>query len=271
MAFQEVLTRYGFEFDQQKFAAIERGVKRNVKNLNTVAQRTDQFRQRMGGFLSQAKGVIGAYLGFRVIRTITSDYAQAADQVAKFSTGLGVNAQAYQGLTHAAQLSGVSIEELQVALPKLAQNAGNAADGSKAAAMAFKRAGVDIKTAGGKFKDPIQLMEELATSFKEGRFQGNKTQVLMNLFGRAGKKMGVLLAQGGDGIRKATKEAKALGIVLSDKQLKDAENFNDEMLRVKSIMTGIRNTIASRVLPVLNRQLRAFQMWWREGNNAAYS
>jgi hypothetical protein len=243
MAFQEVLTRYGFEFDQGKFAAIERGVKRNVKNLNTVAQKTDQFRQRMGGFFQQAKGVIGAYLGFRVIRTITSDYAQAADQVAKFSNGLGINAQKYQALTHAAQLNGISIAELNVALPNLAKRAGDAADGSKEAALAFSRAGVALKDESGKLKDPIDLLTDLADGMKGVDKTGRRTQVLMSLFGRAGKKMGVLMAQGSEGI-------------------------NDEMLRVKSIMTGIRNTIASRVLPVLNRQLRAFQMWWREGNNA---
>jgi hypothetical protein len=268
MALQEVLTRYGFEFDQQKFAAIERGVKRNVKNLNTVAQKTDQFRQRMGGFLSQAKGVIGAYLGFRAIRVITSDYAQAADQVAKFSNGLGINAQKYQALTHAAQLNGISIAELNVALPNLAKRAGDAADGSKEAALAFSRAGVALKDESGKLKDPIDLLTDLADGMEGVDKTGRRTQVLMSLFGRAGKKMGVLMAQGSEGIKKAMAEAEKLGIVLSDKQLKDAENFNDEMLRVKSIMTGIRNTIASRVLPVLNRQLRAFQLWWREGNNA---
>jgi hypothetical protein len=268
MAFQEVLTRYGFEFDQSKFAAIERGVKRNVKNLNTVAQKTDQFRQRMGGFFQQAKGVIGAYLGFRAIRTITSDYAQAADQVAKFSSGLGINAQEYQKLTHAAQLNGISIEELNVALPNLAKRAGDAADGSKAIRKAFSDANTEFEKSPGKLKDPIQLMTDLADGLKTMGDENRKTQVLMNLFGRAGKKMGVLMAQGSEGIKKAMAEAEKLGIVLGDKQLKDAENFNDEMLRVKSIMTGIRNTIASRVLPVLNRQLRAFQMWWREGKNA---
>jgi hypothetical protein len=80
--------------------------------------------------------------------------------------------------------------------------------------------------------------------------------------------MGNLLAQGSEGIKKAMEEADKLGITLSQKQLKAAENFNDEMLRVKSVMLGVRNMIAGRVLPVITRQLRAFQLWWREGRNA---
>ncbi len=267
MALQQVLTRYGFEFDKGKFNAIERGVQRNVKNLKVAQQRADSFQQKMGTFFARAKGVIGTYLGFRAIKTITLDYARGADAIAKFSAGLGISAKQYQRVTHAAALSGITVEELNMALPKLAKSAGDAADGSKSMATAFRRAGVDLKE-GGKIKDPIRLLTEMADGMKNIKDEGRKTQILMNIFGRAGKKMGVLLDQGSEGIRKAMREADKLGVVLSAKQLKAAENFNDEMLRVKSVMIGIRNAIASRVLPVLTKQLRAFQMWWREGRNA---
>lgn len=267
MAFQEVLTNFSFEFSKGKLTAIQKGVGQAVNGLQTMATRSDAIGQRMNNLFSTAKQIIGTYIGFRAIRLITSDYAQAADAIAKFSAGLGISTKEYQGLTHAAQLNGITVEELNVALPNLAKRAGDAADGSKAAATAFRRANVELKEA-GKLKDPIRLLTDLADGLKTVEDEGRKTQILMTLFGRAGKRMGVLLDQGSEGIRKAMKEAEKLGIVLSKKQLKDAENYNDEMLRVKSIMIGIRNTIAGRVLPVLNKQLRAFQQWWREGNNA---
>jgi hypothetical protein len=265
---QQVHTGFTFGFDKGRLTAIESGVKRATGNLKVSAASVDAFQQRMGGFLARAKGVIGAYLGFRAVRSITGDYAQAADTIAKFSNGLGINAQQYQRMTHAAQLSGVTVQELQVALPNLAKRLGDAADGSKEAALAFSRAGVELKDSSGKIKDPIQVMMDLADGMKGVDKTGRRTQVLMSLFGRAGKKMGVLLSQGSEGIKKAMAEADKLGIVLSQKQLKAAENYNDEMLRVRSVMLGIRNTIASKVLPAITRQLRAFQTWWREGRNA---
>lgn len=267
MALQTVHTSFTFGFDKGKFAAVDAGVKRATGNLRKATSATDDFQKRMGGFYQRAKGVVGAYLGFRAIKSITTDYAKAADATAKFAAGLGISAQQYQRVNHAARLSGITVEEMNMAIPKLAKSAGDAADGSKSMALAFRRAGVDIKE-GGKIKDPIRLLTDLADGMKNVKDEGRKTQILMNIFGRAGKKMGVLLDQGSEGIKKAMAEADKLGIVLSGKQLKAAENYNDEMLRVKSIMLGIRNTIAGRVLPVLTRQLRAFQLWWREGKNA---
>lgn len=268
MAMQTVHTAFTFGFDQGKLGAIEAGVKKASGNLKNIAANTDQFRQKMGNALNRVKGLVGAYLGFRAVKAITLDYAKAADATAKLAAGLGISAQQYQRMNHAAALSGITTDELNMAIPKLAKSAGDAADGSKAMALAFRRANTDIKDQTGKIKDPITLLTDLADGLKGVEDKGRKTQILMNIFGRAGKKMGVLLDQGSEGIKKAMMEADKLGIVLSGKQLKAAENFNDEMLRVKSVFLGVRNMIAGRVLPVLTRQLRAFQLWWREGNNA---
>jgi hypothetical protein len=264
---QEVHTGFTFNFDGSKLSAIQRGVGRASTNLNTIAAKTEVFSQKIGGFFQRAKGVIGAYLGFRAVRAITMDYAKGADAIAKFSAGLGISAQRYQALTHAAQLNGLSIEELNVALPNLAKNAGNAADGSKSMADAFRRAGVEFK-AGKALGDPIDLLQAFADGLKEVDDPIRRTQILMNTFGRSGKKMGVLMAQGSEGIKKAMVEAEKLGLVLSERQLKDAERFNDEMLRVKAVLTGVRNTIASRVVPALSNALEKFHKWWVEGRNA---
>jgi hypothetical protein len=270
MPLQEVHTGFTFNFDGSKLSAIERGVKRTTKNLGHIGERTAAFQSQMGGVLQRARGIIGAYLGFRAVRSITTGYAQAADAVAKFSNGLGINAQKYQALTHAGQLNGLTLEEMNVALPNLAKNAGNAADGSKSMADAFRRAGVEFK-AGKALGDPIDLLHAFADGLKDVNDPIRRTQILMNTFGRSGKKMGVLMSQGSEGIKKAMAEAQKLGIVLSDKDLKAAEQFNDEMLRVKSIMIGVRNAIATRVVPALTRLLTRFKEWWLEGRNAEHA
>ena len=268
MPLQEVHTGFTFGFDGKKLSAIQRGVGRASTNLNTLAAKTEAFSQKMGGFVQRAKQVVGVYLGFRAVKSITTDYAAGADQIAKYSSALGLNAQEYQKLTHAAQLNGLTIAELNVALPNLAKNAGEAADGSKSMQLAFSRAGVSVKDSAGKLKDPITLLTEMADGLDVIKDKGRKTQILMNLFGRSGKKMGVLLAQGSEGIKKAMQEAEKLGLVLSDKQLKAGEKFTDEMLRVKAVLTGIRNTIASKLLPSLSAALEKFRTWWVEGRNA---
>lgn len=270
MPLQEVHTGFTFNFDGSKMSAIQRGVKRASTGLNSAATHAARFQDKMGGAFARAGQLIGAYAGFRALKSLTSDYAKGADAVAKFSSGLGINAQEYQKLTFAAELSGITMEELNMALPKFAKSAADAADGSKAMADAFGRAGLKLK--GGQFLgDPIDMLKAFSDGLKNVKDPIRKAQILQNSFGRAGKKMGVLMSQGSEGIKKAMEEAKKYGHVLSSGQLKAAEKYNDEMLRARSIMIGIRNAIASKLLPALTKQLTAFRTWWVEGRNAEHA
>ena len=266
---RSLVTRILFKSDPtglKKVTTHATEAKRQMRAASRAAWKLKRDLREVGSGLRN--WAVGFAVGGFAVKKLIDGFAKGTDETAKFARSLGISLQELQGMQHAARLNGVSIAELNVALPKLAQNAGNAADGSKAAADAFRRAGVDVKDSiTKKFKDPIQLMNELADSFKAGRFQGNKTQVLMNLFGRSGKKMGVLLAQGSEGIKKAAIEARKLGIVLSASEAKIAEDYNDEMLRTKSVLAGLRNQIMVKLLPAVNRNLKAFVAWAKEGDN----
>jgi hypothetical protein len=265
---QEVHTDFTFKFDGSRLAAVERGVKRSVTGLNTIAQQTDVFQQRMGGFFARAKQVIGVYLGFRAIRSITTDYATAADTVAKFATATGLSTETYQGLVHAVKIGGSDQENLNKALTQLSKRALEAGQGLKTNQRAFNELGVSWKDASGHLKTADRLFLEISDAFVGMTDESKRTGLSMQLLGRTGAKLLPTMLEGSKGIKALIDQAKKLGIVLSKEQLKAAENFNDEMLRVKSVLTGIRNTIAAKLLPTITRQLKAFQMWWREGNNA---
>jgi hypothetical protein len=267
MALQEVLTRFGFDFNAGKLAAVERGVKRASTNLNTIAHNADIFQQRMGGFLQRARGLIATYLGFRAVRAITTDYAKGADAVAKFSTALSLNTETYQGLQHAVQLGGSDTENLNKALGQLSKRALEAGQGLKTNQRAFKEAGVDWKDAQGNLKGADVLFLELADGLNNLKDKNKAAGLSMQLMGRTGIKLRNTMQLGSKAIQEQIKEAKALGKVLTQEQLKAAENFNDEMLRAKSVLQGVRNQIAAKLLPAITRQLKAFQMWARRGDN----
>jgi hypothetical protein len=267
MALQEVLTRFGFDFDGNRLNAVERGVKRASRNLDTIAHNADAFQQRMGGFLQRAKGLIATYLGFRAVRSITTDYAQGADAVAKFSAALSLNTETYQGLQHAVQLGGSDTENLNKALGQLSKRALEANQGLKTNMRAFREAGVEWKDAQGNLKGADQLFLELADGLNNLDDENKATGLSMQLLGRTGLKLRNTMQGGSKAIREQIKEAKLLGKVLSKEQLKAAENFNDEMLRAKSVLQGVRNQIAAKLLPAITRQLKAFQEWARRGDN----
>ena len=268
MPLQEVHTGFTFGFDGSKLAAIQKGVGRASTNLNTIAARTEAFSQRMGGFIQRARQVVGVYLGFRAVRLITSDYATGADAVAKFSTALGLSTERYQGLIHAVKLGGTDTMNLNNALGQLSKRALEAGQGLSTNVRAFRELGVEWNDAKGNLKSADQLFLDVADGLVNLEDKEKRTGLAMQLLGRSGKTLLPTLLQGSAAIREQIAEAKKLGNVLSKDQLKAAEKFNDEMLRVKSILSGLRNIIAAKLLPAITKQLTAFRKWWVEGRNA---
>lgn len=61
----------------------------------------------------------------------------------------------------------------------------------------------------------------------------------MELFGRSGREMIPLLNQGAGGLREMAREARELGIVVSESFSRRAENFNDNLRRLKAALQGL--------------------------------
>jgi hypothetical protein len=238
------------------------------KVLNRTAHNVDLFQQRMGGFFNRAKQLVGTYLGFRAVKGLTTDYAAGADAIAKFATATGLSTDTYQGLIHVVKLGGTDTDNLNKAMTQLSKRALEATQGLKAQQRAFGELGVEVKDSEGKLKGADALFLEISDGLVNIKDDSRRTGLAMQLLGRTGATLLPTMLQGSKGIKALIEEAKKLGNVLSKEQLKAAENFNDEMVRVKAVLTGLRNQIASKLLPSITRMLRAFQLWWREGRNA---
>lgn len=268
MALQEVHTGFTFNFDGSKLAAVQRGVKRASTNLDTIAAKTEAFTTRVGGAFQRVGQMVGAYVGYRAIRLLTTDYAKGADAIAKFATATGLATDTYQGLIHAVEIGGSDQENLNKALTQLSKRALEAGQGLQTNVRAFGELGISWTDAEGKLKSGDQLFVEMADGLVNLEDKEKRTGIAMQLLGRSGATLLPTLLTGSKGIKAMIVEAKKLGKVLSEEQLKAAEKFNDEMLRVKSVLEGVRNVIAAKVLPTFSRAFEAFRRWWVEGKNA---
>ena len=103
------------------------------KDLDKAAGLVKGFGSRVGGLLSGglkfggiAAGLTAALGGIGLGAMIDQQRA-AVDATSKLADRLGVSTEALTGLTHAADLSGVSAEGLNKGLEKMLQNLGQAA------------------------------------------------------------------------------------------------------------------------------------------------
>jgi len=203
--------------------------------------------QRMGGFVTAAVVATASALAYMVKQTI-----DAADEIAKTSQAIGVNAQEFQALSYAADLAGVNNEKLEQNLRILARTLNDANKGLKEQKAAFAALGIEVTDSEGNLRDSISVLKDISDVFSTTADGAGKTALAMKLFGKSGADMIPLLNSGRDAIEKLEQQARDLGLVMSDETLRGAEEFNDSLTTLKAVSTGIARQISAEMLPSLN-------------------
>lgn len=175
-----------------------------------------------------------------------------ADQMAKTSQSIGVSAQEYQALTYAADLAGVSNEQLATAVRALNRSMLDAQRGLSTQKEGFAALGIEVQDAEGNLRDAIDVLKDISDVFSTAEDGAGKTGIALQLMGRQGAALVPLLNSGRDSIESLMQQASELGLVLSDEALRGAEQFNDSLTTLGYVQDGIANQIASEMLPYLN-------------------
>lgn len=109
----------------------------------------------------------------------------------------------------------------------------------------------------------FRLLGELGISFSGNaesifnrladRFEGLSNRRAQDLGQRLGLDPNTvqLLRQGSAAIAALGDEAETLGLVLGDKAARDSEDFNDSMLRTRSLINSLRDRVAAGLLPAM--------------------
>jgi phage-related protein len=264
--FAELVNFIGFRVDPKGVndaTAANKRIKASMEETDASLEgMVDRFR-KFGEGLAQIQRI-----GRGILDGVILNFAETADATAKLSTALGISIESLQKLQFAGQLSGVETNDLNNALTKLGKKAQDAADGNKQLQEIFKGLGVSIKGANGQIKAADALFGDLANAFKQMPQGARKTQVAMTLFEETGARFINLLNAGQSGIKAMGSDMERLGGVISADGAKKAEAFNDQMLRAKTALQGVRNSIATALLPSLTSGLKRFAEWISEGGRA---
>jgi len=221
-------------------------VKKQVENVQAAGKQLGkdfkEFAANAGKLaLGVAGGVAAATAG---VVALANTFAETGDKVAKTSERLGIGIEAYQGLSYAMQQSGLSAEEFDGALEKFNLTVRQGAAGNETARKQLEEIGLSAqKLAGMK---PEHAMERLSEYMKSLPNDAERTRVAVTLFGKAaGPKMMAAMKQGKDGIQNLMKEAKSLGIVLTEEQAHQSEAYRSAQTRLMQSVTGMKNQFIS--------------------------
>lgn len=176
-----------------------------------------------------------------------------ADRLSKAAQKVGIPTEVLSELKFAADLSGVAFESLQQQLGRLIKTQTEAAQGSGRAAEVFKALGLSARDASGELTKTPDLLASIADRFKSLPDGALKSQLAVELFGRAGRDLIPLLNGGSEGLKQFSDEARRLGVVVDTETGRKAEEFNDQLTRVQAALEGAALSAASKLLPALTQ------------------
>jgi hypothetical protein len=237
MANQNVkITISAFDKTQQAFNKVR-------NNLNKVSSASVNMAKGIATAAAGATAAIGA-MGFALSKQV-----EKVDNVAKTARKLGTTVATLQELQYAAEITGVSTTTMDMAMQRLTRRVSEAASGFGEAKGALQELGIN---AAKLEKMPLdQQMEVLADSFQDVESEADKVRLAMKLFDSEGVALVNTLAIGSEGLREMAKEAKELGIILTDIEAKRFEDMNDEITRMKFSGSAAATVFTSELLPVI--------------------
>ena len=237
------------------------------QNLNITIRAFDKTKKalssatkgvrKVGGAVLNAKTAIVGLVGTAGFGALIKRGLAAGDSLAKTADKIGVTTEALAGMRHAAELTGVSTETMDMALQRFTRRASEAAIGTGEAKGALQELGINAKEL---VKLPLdQQMEIVADAMGNLSTQSDRVRIAMKLFDSEGVALVNTLGGGSDALREMIQEAEHLGLALSRTDTAQIEAANDSFTRAKGVITGLTNQFTIAFAPILQTIADSFR------------
>uniref|UniRef100_A0A6M3M523 Putative tail protein n=1 Tax=viral metagenome TaxID=1070528 RepID=A0A6M3M523_9ZZZZ len=196
---------------QQGITQASGAINRELNSVDRELGRVGQAGTRLTGVL---KG-IGAGLSIAAFRSFTTGALQAADAIGKAADRIGLGIEAYQEIRYAADLAGVSSEQLEEAMAQLQR-----------------------RLAEGKlpYANTEQAIAGIADRLASTSDATEQARIVNDAFGESGRRLIPMLKDGSAGLAALRKEARDLNLVLDTQTVRSAEKLNDELSRLNQVI-----------------------------------
>ncbi|MDT8855187.1 phage tail tape measure C-terminal domain-containing protein [Paracoccaceae bacterium Fryx2] len=199
-----------------------------------------------------AAGVMAAATVVAGVAMIRSGL-QTVDAQAKMAQSLGTTVESLQVLDRAADLSGVSMGNVEQATVQLTRRLSQAAAGAGPAVQALDRLGLSVQALQSLPLDQrIALIQDRLAEFVP---EAERAAVASQLFGDRAALVFTRIDTAT--LRQATADVTDFGIVVSEQDADQIERTNDALSRLGLIWRGVSNQLAVAAAPALEAMANA--------------
>lgn len=181
---------------------------------------------------------IVASLGAMVV-----SYAETGQEMEKLSAKTGFGVESLSELKYAMELTGASFDSLLMASKTMSSAI---VDGSKS----ITRLGLSLTDL--KSMKPEQQFDAIVDALRGVQDKTEQVALATDVFGRSAQQLLPYITANKTEIEALKKQAHELGLTFTDESAKAAGDVADKMETLKGALTGIKNTIAKVLLPVIS-------------------
>jgi len=230
------------------------------RKIQAEADRTGKVGAKGLNALTNAASLLGRFLpaltfagAIAGATALAKRTLEAGDHFAKLSQETGISVEILSTYSHGAAMAGIETDDFARGLAKFPKAINEAAHGSEMAKMPFHELGINIRNQAGALRPLDDLLGDVADSFARMPDGVHKSALAQELFWRNGEKLIPFLNKGRDGLEEFRKEAERLGLVFSTEAALAAEQFNDNLKRLRGTIDGFVKEELTALLPLLNR------------------
>jgi hypothetical protein len=230
-----------------------------AENVNITIKAFDQTKRGFSSVTSGLKKVTGAIFSMRSALGLAAGAAgmgllirqslKSIDTLKKTADKIGTTTEALSALHHAGDLTGVSLETVNMASQRFTRRLAEAAKGTGEAKGALRELGIDADNL--KKKQLDEQMLDLADAFSNVESSADRVRLAMKLFDSEGVALVNTLSKGRDGLKAMFLEADELGLIMSTKAAKGVEDANDALTRLFKLGAGLKNQIVANLAPAI--------------------
>lgn len=223
----------------------------NLDRLTDSSDKAEKATSKFGATYAKAsKRVVGGALAMTgALAALFKVQGGAIDSTTKHADSLGVTTEALTQFRHAAELTGLGADGLDVSIQRLTRRTNDAAKGNQGLQKAYKDLNLNVHEL-SKLK-PEEQMYEMADAFAAVEDRGERVRLAFQLFGREGIRIINMFEDGSDGLRAMAQDADDLGITLTRIDAAKVEAANDAMYRAKSVGSAFSKELAVQLAPII--------------------
>ncbi|MHA9740271.1 phage tail tape measure protein [Robinsoniella peoriensis] len=191
--------------------------------------------------------------GSQALVGLATDAAAYADEILTTSVVTRMSTDDLQAYNYAAELVDVSLDTLTKSMAKNVKSMTNAQRGSAEYVKAYERLGVSVTDGNGKLLDSETVYWKCIDALKNMTDETERDSVSMQIFGKSAQELNPLIAQGSEGIKKLSDEARKMGAVLDSDTLSALGATDDSLQRLYQSVDIFKRKVGAEMAPSITK------------------